>query len=157
LLFDESEVTIVGTVHVTSIEISGFDPIPMTFHVLAGLPFDVIFGDEFLEDIDAFNTCCDLRMLDVDYPDFNTLINLGPLQAWIAKSMRKKKKKSLRNRERQIHEDMMDAERYHRNKIRRTNLSIEDVDQRTLAEAVETRRMREFDRGHQSCQHCRDG
>jgi hypothetical protein len=95
MLPDESKVKTVGTVNISRMEIDGFDPIPMTFHILAGLPFDVIFGDEFLEDIDAFNTCCKLRMLDVEYPDLNTLINLGPLQAWDQQDLGQCKKKPV--------------------------------------------------------------
>ncbi|EPE32085.1 hypothetical protein GLAREA_12167 [Glarea lozoyensis ATCC 20868] len=152
MLPDGSEVITTGTVTVSNMNIKGFDGIPMTFHVLQGLPFDVIFGHEFLDDIDAFNTCCELIMLDVEFPDFNTLINLGPLQAWLTRALRKKKKQDYGARQR--HDDMIDAEHYHRNRKKRDNNNIEDADKRCLAQAAEARRIREFDRHHRNCPQC---
>ena len=54
----------------------------MDSHVLDGLPSDVIFGEEFLEQVNAFNTCSEV--MDSEYPyvhELNRLINLGPIQA----------------------------------------------------------------------------
>jgi hypothetical protein len=155
MLPDESEVTTVGITQISSMHIYSFDAILMTFHILPNLPFDVIFGDEFLQSIDAFNTCCDLNILDLEFPDLYALINLGPLQAWIVDALGRRK--PLVQGGRQRHDDLMEVERYQRNKIRRDISNIEDFNSRTLTQAVETRRMRKFDRGHQSGWHCGGG
>jgi hypothetical protein len=52
----------------------------MSFHVLSGFPCNVIFGDEFLDQRDAFNTCDILRLDGSDIHSLNTLINLGPIK-----------------------------------------------------------------------------
>lgn len=57
MLGDESIVDTIGEVEIKSMELRGHDSFAQTFHVLRDLPCDVIFGEELLEDIDAFNTC----------------------------------------------------------------------------------------------------
>jgi hypothetical protein len=57
MLADESVVETVGQVNVSSVELSYFDSFEMTFHVLPGLASDVVFSEDFLDQMDAFNTC----------------------------------------------------------------------------------------------------
>jgi hypothetical protein len=58
----------------------------MDFHVLPGLPCDVILGEEFLQDTDAFNTCTEIGTATNHYfHSLNLLITLGPLQSLITK------------------------------------------------------------------------
>jgi hypothetical protein len=75
MLPDCTIVETLGIVHITSFEITVLDgsrityqvlprllnglceDLEMDFHVLHNLPCDVIFGEEFLELKDAFNTC----------------------------------------------------------------------------------------------------
>jgi len=57
----------------------------MTFHVLPGLPHDAIFSQQFLDQMDAFNTCTSILDLeDSHLPGLYTLIDMGPKQKWIS-------------------------------------------------------------------------
>jgi hypothetical protein len=81
-----------GTVHMSSIKLADFDSFDMKFHVLDGLPSEVIFGEEFLEQIDAFNTCSEIMDTADHYLyGLNTLINLGPIQAFFSRKWGSKK------------------------------------------------------------------
>ncbi|PMD19057.1 hypothetical protein NA56DRAFT_706110 [Hyaloscypha hepaticicola] len=53
MLADETIVETIGQVCISSVQLSHFDSFEMSFHVLPGLPCDVIFGEEFLEQMDA--------------------------------------------------------------------------------------------------------
>jgi len=89
-LVDGSVVKTLGQVRVSSLQIGDFDSFEMDFHVLPGLPFDVIFGEEFLEQINAFNTCAKI-MATCDPSTYNlaTLINLGPIQTFFSSMTRR--------------------------------------------------------------------
>jgi hypothetical protein len=56
-LGDTSVVDTIGEVKIESMELKYHGSFAYTFHILRGLPCNAIFGEEFLEDIDAFNTC----------------------------------------------------------------------------------------------------
>jgi hypothetical protein len=86
MLPDQTIIETIGQVHVSSLQISDFESFEMTFHVLPGLSCDVIFGEEFLEQMDAFNSC---DILDGErgpsIHSLHTLINLGPIQSFLAR------------------------------------------------------------------------
>lgn len=85
MLGDTSTVDTIGQVEIKSVELKYRDgstqTFPHTFHVLRGLCFDAIFGEEFLDRIDAFNTC-QFTLGDEESSEskFNGLEDMGPLQ-----------------------------------------------------------------------------
>lgn len=93
-LADGSASETVGTVHISSVEVGNFDSFEMDFHVLPGLPCDIVFSEEFLEQRDAFNTCSNI--IDTEDPSlhgFKTLISLGPIQAFLVMQWSKIRKR----------------------------------------------------------------
>jgi len=91
-LADGSLVDTVGQVHISSIKIGQFDNFERDFHILPGLPCDVIFGEELFYQMDAFSTCSYLKVSDAtDGYKFQILINLGPIQAFMSKNFNKRK------------------------------------------------------------------
>jgi hypothetical protein len=157
MLPDQRIVETIGQVHVSSLQISGLQSFEMAFHALPGLPSDVIFGEEFLEQIDAFNTC---DILDDDADPYicslHTLINLGPFQSFLARK-RNRLAKALTPEEDNVllqHDAAIEAEIYRRNKA---NRSISKIKNRARAEAAreeEEAKRRLYDRGHENCVHC---
>jgi hypothetical protein len=154
MLPDQTIIETIGQVHVSSLQISDFESFEMTFHVLPGLSCDVIFGEEFLEQMDAFNSC---DILDGErgpsIHSLHTLINLGPIQSFLA---RKCLAKTLLPEGvlQQEHDLGIEAEIYRRNKA---NRSISKIKNRARAEAAreqEEMKRRLFDRGHENCVHC---
>jgi hypothetical protein len=127
----------------------------MAFHVLPGLSCDVIFGEEFLEQMDAFNACDILD--DEDDPSIyslHTLINLGPIQSFLA---RKGWTKTLTPEEDSLlleHDAGIEAEIYRRNKANRAISKIKNRARAETAREEEEVKSRRFDRGHENCVHC---
>jgi len=150
MLADESVVETVGKVHVSSIQLSNFAPFEMSFDVLPGLPCDVIFGEEFLDQIDAFNTC-DIVHLDGNViQSLNTLINLGPIQRFLTFRRASKPERTPQ----QEHEELIEAEIYRRSKANRALARIKDETRAATASAIEETMRRDFDDRHASCLHC---
>jgi hypothetical protein len=54
-----------GKIQVSSLRLANFDSFGMGFHVLDKLPLDVIFGEEFLEQVDALNTCSEVMDAEI--------------------------------------------------------------------------------------------
>lgn len=80
-LADGSVVNTIGKVHVSNMQIGPSKGFDTDFHVLPGLPCDVILGEELLEQLDAFNTCAEIQdSNDRAFYGMYILINLGPLQ-----------------------------------------------------------------------------
>ena len=105
--------------------------------------------------MDAFNACDILD--DEDDPSIyslHTLINLGPIQSFLA---RKCLTKTLTPEEDSFllqHDTGIEAEIYRRNKA---NRSISKINNRAWAEAAreeEEAKRRRFDRGHENSVHC---
>jgi hypothetical protein len=80
MLGDTSVVDTIGEVKIESIELKYHGSFAYTFHILRGLPCDAIFGEEFLEDIDAFNTCEIILGEESSELQFNGYSDIGPLQ-----------------------------------------------------------------------------
>ncbi|CZT12298.1 uncharacterized protein RAG0_16170 [Rhynchosporium agropyri] len=65
------------------------DRVGIVFHVLPGLPADVVFGRDLLETTDAFNLCPDLTSTtgssnNILSDEFNILIYLGPVSRFFS-------------------------------------------------------------------------
>ena len=123
----------------------------MDFHVLPNLPCDVIFGEEFLELKDAFNTCSQIiHSKDPFSQNLNILINLGKVQAFLGRKL----KTSPTSPASQDHDDKVNAEIYRRSKVRRIISKLEDGEQALAAEKSEASKVKAFDVAHAKCVHC---
>lgn len=153
MLADESIVETVGQVHISSVQLPGFGSFEMSFHVLPNLVCDVIFGEEFLEQMDAFNTC---NIIDSTGPlslySLNPFINLGPIQSFL--SRRSATKKSETSTMQQQHDSDIEAEVYRRNKANRLILKMKDECRAENAKIIEETRRRSFHLKHVGCIHC---
>jgi hypothetical protein len=150
MLADETIVETIGQVHVSSVQLSQFDSFEMSFHILPGLPCDVIFGEEFLEQMDAFNTCDIVHLDENIIHSLNTLINLGPIQALLTRKWASKPNDTAQ----QEHDQAIEAEIYRRNKSNRALAKIKDETRAAAASEAEEAKRRAFDAGHLRCRHC---
>jgi hypothetical protein len=127
------------------------------FHVLPGLPCDVIFGHDLLEETDAFNRCHDLfasHLADNSNPlELKILINLGPISTFYDSVFKRRKSTTPALTVEQIHDGQHIAEMYRRSKRRMAILAL-PLGERAAAEAVERRTAEQYDRLHAACVYC---
>lgn len=110
---DGTVVETTGKIFIPSIQLGAFKLFDMEFHILPGLPSDVIFGEEFLDRIDAFNTCSELKDTEDPYQhSLNILINLGPIQAFLSRGWNPE----TGNKVQLEHDGDIEVEIYRRNK-----------------------------------------
>jgi hypothetical protein len=153
MLADESIVETVGQVHISSVQLPGFGDFEMSFHVLPNLICDVIFGEEFLEQMDAFNTCNIVDSTDhLSVYSLNPFINLGPMQSFLSRRSAKQKRDTSTIQ--QQHNSDIEAEIYRRNKADRLILKMKEECRVESAKIVEERRRRVFYLKHMGCIHC---
>lgn len=157
---DQSTGETVGRV-CTFVKVGAFAEFEMEFHILPHLPCDAIFGEESLEKLDAFNTC--VETMD-DYKDsyedqpwyhpLNTLVDLGPIAAYLNRLWRRSAPNDTPQQE---HDKYVEAEIHLRNKHNKSIRRISDESERRVAEVAENLRRQTFDRGHDNCIHCVGG
>ena len=151
MVADGSIVKTVGTVLAPSMKIGQSEPFDKVFHVLPGLPEEAIFAEEFLGNLDAFNTCVDLHNAENSYQhSLNTLVNLGPIQAFLSRSWTPVAGDTTQ----QEHDRAIEAEIYRRNNARRAFARIQAADRKEAAKAVEDAAVTAFDARHVQCAHC---
>jgi hypothetical protein len=151
MLPDCSIVETVGQVRMP-VKISEFDRFDMTFDVLAGLPCDAIFSDDFVEQMDAFNSCSDLSGSETQHRHtLKVLINLGPLQSLFS-NIRKPKEMDTAQ---QDHDHEMETEYHRRNRAARSISKRYDKDEMSRAREAEVLKVKMFDRIHKNCVYCR--
>lgn len=151
MLADRTMVDTIGIVRSRSVQISQFDTFAMDFHILPGLPCEVIFSEEFLDQMDAFNTCSEIMDTEDPYSyGLNTLIYLGPIQAFLTRKWRLKNGDTAQ----QVHDDTVEAERYRRNQAKKAISTMVDEEEKTRAGEEELARSRAFDRRHERCRYC---
>ncbi|KAE8448612.1 hypothetical protein EG329_009037 [Mollisiaceae sp. DMI_Dod_QoI] len=170
MLADETIVESVGQVDISSLQLPGFDSFEMSFHVLPNLVCDVIFGEEFLEQMDAFNTCDIVDSDDeLDLYSLNPFINLGPVQAFLsAMANIKRSRKSRRdpatvneglatqhdNAVATDHSAQVEEEMYSRHQANRLISKMKDGNQAAIAARVEVARRQRFENKHINCVDC---
>ncbi|CAG8957586.1 hypothetical protein HYFRA_00010452 [Hymenoscyphus fraxineus] len=159
MLPDGSETKTLGTVKVNSLQIRTIDGVvnrSMEFHVLPDLTVDMILGERFLEETNAFNKFHIYdNVQDRGFLDFKTLINLGLIKTALAKLFKPKENAT----DQQKHDESIDKERYRRNKRQREISKITDSTGAQSAQVIEDRRVRMFDEKHRAgggCRYCRD-
>jgi len=127
------------------------------FHVLPGLPCDVIFGRDLLELTDAFILCPDLlssRLTDKDNPfELNVLISLGPVSTFLSIARRRRHSPMTNPDPKEIHDDARHAEMFRRSK-REEEIALLPIGQQNVARARERRKMRDWDTLHATCIYC---
>jgi hypothetical protein len=125
------------------------------FHVLPGLPSDLILGRDLLEQTDAFNLCPELLssqpLLDDQPFEFNVFISLGPVSISIPLPRRKRRSPTVDPKTR--HDDEKHAEMYRRSK-KVEEIAAMPEDQRPRARAVERRAIRAYEALHTPCIYC---
>jgi hypothetical protein len=148
MLGDKSTVETIGEVKIESMELKSYNSFAHTFHVLRGLPCDVIFGEELLEDIDAFNTC-EIILGDEESSEhqFNVFRDMGTLQALVGTMLYRQSANQETELER--HNKLVCAEVYQRNKANREIPSLQTELWRT-----ENKRRADFVKSHESCAFC---
>jgi hypothetical protein len=150
-LADESIVETVSQVHCSSVELPYFDSFGMHFHVLPGLASDVIFSEDFLDQMDAFNTCAQIKDTEDPYQQqLNTLISLGPIQAFLNRTWTP----DVADTAQQEHDQVIEVEIYRRNTVKRSIRKIRDEDKAAAARAAEETKKSVFDQGHARCTRC---
>ncbi|KAH6714408.1 hypothetical protein BKA61DRAFT_655910 [Leptodontidium sp. MPI-SDFR-AT-0119] len=128
------------------------------FHVLPGLPCDVIFGRDLLEQTNAFNLCPDLlstRSADKDNPfELNVLINLGPVSIALRVLWRRRQSPTANPDPKDIHDNARHAEMFRRSK-KEEEIGLLPVEQQHLARATERMKIRDWDTHHgRRCMYC---
>lgn len=171
MLADETVIETIGQVDLSSVQLPGFDSFKMSFHVLPNLVCDVIFGEEFLEQTDAFNTCKIINEEDLlDLYSLNTLINLGPLQALFTKMFHRKKTRSMQQRNSlsngvvsqnaialamRDHDKRIEAEMYRQHRVDRLIERMKEEGQGVIARTAEEEATRmAFLSLHTECAYC---
>jgi hypothetical protein len=148
MLGDKSTVDTIGEVKIESMELKSRDSFAHTFHVLRNLVCDAIFGEKFLEDIDAFTTC-ETILGDEGSSElqFNVHIDMGPLQTRFSRLIYGQpvdQETALRE-----HDRLMEAEIYQRNKADRETPSSQ-----TELWGTESARRAAFVQSHERCEIC---
>ncbi|CZR56416.1 uncharacterized protein PAC_06304 [Phialocephala subalpina] len=125
-------------------------PVPFgtIFHVLPGLPCDVILGRDLLEETDAFNRSSDLSCA-------RTASRKRPFELNIIISRWKKKRKVVDTtpNPKEVHDDERHAEILRRSR-RDDEISLLIGDERDRAQAGERALCREWDARHAACRYC---
>lgn len=127
------------------------------FHVVAGLPSDIVLGGRFLDKTDAFNTCADL------FSDHSTAtkgyheLNILSFQGAIAHKFSKMTSRPLDQHTLKTHRDAHDndyhAESYRRSKEKQRIKSLEGR-ARDAAQRIEEVHIQRFDERHKRCFYC---
>jgi hypothetical protein len=126
------------------------------FHVLPGLPCDVIFGRDLLEITNAFSLCPELseaQHLENDNPfELNVLISLGPIS--LAYPIpRRKRRAAVVESARERHDNERHAEMYRRSQ-KDDEIALLPMHEQERAKTLERRRALAWDKLHINCVHC---
>ncbi|KAL3418102.1 hypothetical protein PVAG01_09817 [Phlyctema vagabunda] len=130
------------------------------FHVLPGLPCDVILGRHFLLISDAFNLCSSIwkrqtALYKEETLEFNVMIDLGPVQILWNKIRGRKRDSRATNKSLQArHDEHFHAEMYRRSKARDAMLSL-PFDERDAAQVEEDLRKEGYKARNATCSYCR--
>jgi hypothetical protein len=145
---DTSTVETIGEVQIESLELNHHDSFTHTFHVLRGLPCDAIFGEELLENIDAFNTCeIILGSEEPSERQFNGFCDMGPLRTRLSKLRFGQPVHQEIGLEE--HNELIRAEIYQRNKADREIFSSQ-----TELWRIENARRAAFVKAYENCAFC---
>jgi len=154
----------------TSIDVNGMDNIlddtfsqmdqkdfGAIFHVLPGLPYDVIFGLDLLDQTDAFNLCPNIYPTrpakNHDTFELNVLISLGPVSIRLPISRRLRQYTTVSPDPKEVHDDARHAELFRRTK-KDEDIALLPAGHQHLARLRERRRIEEWEALHRTCIYC---
>ncbi|KAE9362992.1 hypothetical protein N431DRAFT_489935 [Stipitochalara longipes BDJ] len=148
MLGDRSIVETIGDVNIDSMELKSHGSFAHTFHVLRGLDCDAIFGEELLEELDAFNTCeIILGGEESSELQFNALGNMGYVQKKASKLIHRQPEKQETRLEE--HDRLIDEEIYRQYKANQEIPLFQ-----TELWATEYARRAAFEQSHERCDFC---
>lgn len=129
----------------------------VVFHILPGLPCDVILGRDLLEQTDAFNFCPDLlsskardRTKSFEY---KVLISLGPLSKKLPGFRKIERSNTPVPNSKEAHDNERHAEMFRRSE-KEDEIASLPVALRSREEEREKGRVREWNTVHLNCVHC---
>jgi hypothetical protein len=132
-------------------------PFCTVFHVLPGLPCDVIFGRDLLDQTDAFNRCPELSSpLSAgkdDHFEFKVLISLGRLTSKLRSSKHKQTSNIPLPNTKEAHDEERHSEIFRRSQ-KKEEIALMPERELDQAKAKEKRRVRAWDAAHATCIHC---
>ena len=132
-------------------------PFCTVFHVLPGLPCDVIFGRDILDQLDAFNRCPDLMSSSSsgksDHFELKVLISLGRLASKLRGSKHKQESNTPLPNTKEAHDAERHSELFRRSQ-KKEEIALMPAGQQDQARAKEQRRERQWDTAHATCVHC---
>jgi len=132
-------------------------PFCTVFHVLPGLPCDVIFGRDLLGQLDAFNRCLDLMSSPSsgksNHFELKVLISLGRLASKLRGSKHKQESNTLLPNTKEAHDAERHSELFRRSQ-KKEEIALMPAGQQDQARAKEQRRERQWDTAHATCVHC---
>lgn len=141
----------------SSQEDDGDGPFCTIFHVLPGLPCDVIFGRDLLYQLDAFNRCPDLMpSLSAgknNHYEFKVLISLGRLTSKLRRSKTKQASNKPLPHTKEAHDNERFSEIFRRSQ-KKEEIALMPEGQQDQARAREKRRAMAWDAAHATCVHC---
>jgi hypothetical protein len=127
------------------------------FHILPGLPSDLIFGRDLLDETDAFNKCPELlshQPMDDSSPcELKILISLGPVSSFWSSLFKRLKPLIPVPSAEQIHDKQHSDEMYRRSKSR-TAISLLPSNEQLAAELLEWQTAKQYDQLHATCVYC---
>lgn len=127
------------------------------FHVLPGLPCDVIFGRHLLDQLDAFNRSPDLLSSsspgNKNHFELKVLISLGRVAFKLCGSKHKKASTTPLPNTKEAHDDERHSEMFRRSQ-KKEEIDLMPIGQQVQAKAREDRRLRRWDADHATCIHC---
>jgi hypothetical protein len=127
------------------------------FHVVAGLPSDIVLGGRFLDKTDAFNTCADLfydhSTATKGYHELNILSFQGAIAHKFSKMTSRPPDQHTLKTHRDAHDDDYHAESYRRSKEKQRIKSLEGR-ARDAAQRIEEVHIQKFDERHKRCFYC---
>jgi hypothetical protein len=126
------------------------------FHVLPGLPCDVIFGRDLLETTNAFSLCPELskaQHADDDNPfELSVLISLGSISLALPIPRRKRRIHVVESA-REEHDNERHAEMYRRSQ-KDDYIALLPMHEQERAKILKRRRALAWDKLHINCVHC---
>ena len=127
------------------------------FHVLPGLPCDVIFGRDLLDQLDAFNRYPDLMSTSssgkCDYFKLKVLISSSRLASKLRGSKHKQESNTPLPNTKEAHDAERHSELFRRSQ-KKEEIALMPAGQQDQARAKEQRRERQWDTAHATCVHC---
>lgn len=137
----------------------GDDDLYITFHVIENLPCDVVFGQKFLCDTDAFNKCPELldipptkqnRQFEKHKQQYEFMIFVNNIFPRLGFSKKPKLAVDIKEQ----HETNWHAERYRRSNNTEEKIALLPPDKQEAARRAEKKSIQDWKSKHDDCRFC---